>query len=409
MKPGLGHHEDKLLELAYGELPDPEARAVQAHLKGCSQCSQSFSAIEEVRAAMAQLPREPAPEAGLDSLLAYAEQAARRAAAGPAPRPTWWRKLILPLAGAVAASVLVVIGIQVKGQVDTRLTKKDYAPKEEQAAAPIAAPAPEPAAVAGQPAVFTETEPQSATGTEGDKTLALRREVALADRLTSTNSRAPSKKAEERTEMLAEKPAQAELPAAAPPLAPSGATAQATARERSSLGLGLGSDYSNAHRGGGRGTSRSVPSSEYAAADEVQTVAKGYAPEDKTQMRAQEVEGLLAQARAFNRANDRKQEISYAQRVLALDARGYQRAEALKRLCDAFDDLGLEDQANPYCEALQQEFPATAAAKAVLTRRFSRSRAPQQEQVKKAKANTQHPPPAEQAAEPVQAAPAYAH
>ncbi|MFP2902855.1 hypothetical protein [Corallococcus sp. 4LFB] len=40
-----------------------------------------------MRTTMAQLSSEPAPDAGLESLLAYAQQSARRAAAGPSRSP----------------------------------------------------------------------------------------------------------------------------------------------------------------------------------------------------------------------------------------------------------------------------------------------------------------------------------
>src|SRR3954465_3858185 len=102
MKPQTHTYEDKLLDFAYGELPPHEAKAVEAHVKGCVKCADALGSIQGVRSAMSVLPEVAAPEAGLDSLLAYAEQAARRSAAGPAPKPAWWRRLTLPLAGALA-------------------------------------------------------------------------------------------------------------------------------------------------------------------------------------------------------------------------------------------------------------------------------------------------------------------
>ena len=89
MNPATQHaHEDRLLELAYGELAPADAAAVQHHLQGCERCSDALASIRGVRTAMAPLAEEVAPVEGLESLLAYAEQAAKRNAesTGP-PRP----------------------------------------------------------------------------------------------------------------------------------------------------------------------------------------------------------------------------------------------------------------------------------------------------------------------------------
>lgn len=104
MKPVVHQYEDKLLEFAYGELPRPEAEAVEAHLRGCAKCTEALSHIGVVRRTMGRLPLEAAPDAGLESLLAYAEQHAQRAA-GATKRKPWWRGLVLGL--ATVASVLV--------------------------------------------------------------------------------------------------------------------------------------------------------------------------------------------------------------------------------------------------------------------------------------------------------------
>jgi len=119
MKPqNLHAHEDRLLDFAYGELPAQEARVVETHLQGCTRCTELLEGIRGVRTTMAQLPMEPAPDAGLDSLLAYAQQAARNAAAGPAPKPTWWRRWLVPAMGVTAVSALAIVSIQVRGKVN---------------------------------------------------------------------------------------------------------------------------------------------------------------------------------------------------------------------------------------------------------------------------------------------------
>ncbi len=154
MKPQAHTHEDKLLEFAYGELPPDEARSLEAHLKGCTRCTDALSSIRGVRRTMAQLPAEPAPDAGLESLLAYAQQAARRSSAGPEPEPKWWRRWVVATA-TVAGLVLVgVVGVNV---LDLQKTEgpavqvlpevklapapppppKDFARAAEQAGAPL--------------------------------------------------------------------------------------------------------------------------------------------------------------------------------------------------------------------------------------------------------------------------------
>ena len=78
--PVPGHpDDDRLLELAYGEAPTSETRALRQHVDGCARCRTVLEEIAEVRSAFRSVPTEPAPERGLESLLAYGEQAAARA------------------------------------------------------------------------------------------------------------------------------------------------------------------------------------------------------------------------------------------------------------------------------------------------------------------------------------------
>jgi len=141
----LHAHEDRLLDFVYGELPVPEARAVEAHLQGCARCTQALDDLRGVRATMSQLSLEPAPDAGLESLLAYAQQSARRAAAGPAPRPSRWRRWMLPVVGLASVSTFGILALQA-GE-ETNLTQPSLSQAAaEQAPVPVrmkdAAPAP---------------------------------------------------------------------------------------------------------------------------------------------------------------------------------------------------------------------------------------------------------------------------
>jgi hypothetical protein len=163
MKPAGSHVEDRLLELAYDELPPAELEAVKAHLKGCTACTDALDSIQGVRRAMSKLPLETPPDSGLDSLLAYAEQGARRAAAGPPPKPGW-RRWWVPAFGL--GSVLVIVGL-----VATRGSKVTDAnlfgvpaprPLTSPARVPVTATAPaEPAPV---PAPPTSPAPLAQTG-----------------------------------------------------------------------------------------------------------------------------------------------------------------------------------------------------------------------------------------------------
>jgi Putative zinc-finger len=130
---GTHAHEDRLLDFAYGELPPTEAQLVEQHVHGCSRCSEALDGIRGVRTSMSRLPLESAPDAGLESLLAYAQQSARRAAAGPEPAPRWWRRLLAPALSVAALSVFGVVVVQVNREVDLSpsLAQHKEAPREQ--------------------------------------------------------------------------------------------------------------------------------------------------------------------------------------------------------------------------------------------------------------------------------------
>jgi len=169
MKPQNAHaQEDRLLDFAYGELPASEARLVEAHLEGCARCTQALDDIRGVRATMSQLSVEAAPDAGLDSLMAYAQQAARRAAAGPAPKPSRWRRWLLPVVGLASVSTLGVLTFHARSPELTRpdlraaAVQEPGSAKETQpaptAAVPAAAPALPPAAAPAAQVMSAEAE-----------------------------------------------------------------------------------------------------------------------------------------------------------------------------------------------------------------------------------------------------------
>ncbi|ATB48918.1 anti-sigma factor family protein [Corallococcus macrosporus] len=193
MKPQNAHaQEDRLLDFAYGELPVPEARIVEAHLQGCARCTQALDDIRGVRATMSQLAVEPAPDAGLESLMAYAQQSARRAAAGPEPKPSRWRRWLLPVVGLASVSTFGLLTLQARAPELTRpdLSAAQASPvvlKEEGAAATASegyAPAPTPAAPA--PAAMPATPPSDEAGAS-----ALRRKDVAAPAKNSMGAEPP--------------------------------------------------------------------------------------------------------------------------------------------------------------------------------------------------------------------------
>ncbi|MBZ4332823.1 zf-HC2 domain-containing protein [Corallococcus sp. AS-1-12] len=139
-------HEDRLLDFAYGELPASEAHALEQHVQGCARCTKALADIRGVRTAMAQLSSEPAPDAGLESLLAYAQQSARRAAAGPEPKPSRWRRFLLPAVGLATVGTFGLLTLTVRENLDLspNLSQR-AAPSAAMEAAKVAPVAPAPA------------------------------------------------------------------------------------------------------------------------------------------------------------------------------------------------------------------------------------------------------------------------
>jgi anti-sigma factor RsiW len=99
----------KLLELAYGELPAREVRAVEAHAAGCDACRTELARIRETRALMARLPSEPAPVHGEAIVMAAAREAAAARDRRPRILPAWlWGGGL----GAIAVAAVAVVSWQ---------------------------------------------------------------------------------------------------------------------------------------------------------------------------------------------------------------------------------------------------------------------------------------------------------
>jgi len=167
MKPAVHQYEDKLLELAYGELPPGEASAVESHVRTCARCTEALSEIRNVRSTMGQLPMEPVPDTGLESLFAYADQAARRNAAGPAPVATWWRKLMAPMMAAGALSLVGVVAYMSNKEgpeLPSRAAVAEQSARKVDSleAAPIAAAPPPAPVAAAEPEAQQVWQPEEA-------------------------------------------------------------------------------------------------------------------------------------------------------------------------------------------------------------------------------------------------------
>jgi len=103
VRAGCDRGDELLLEYAYGELEGERRCAFEAHLAGCVSCQVSLRELTATRQAM-QLPVEPAPEAGLESLLAYAKNAV--AQQEPPRRSAWrWLAPLVPV-GSLAVALL---------------------------------------------------------------------------------------------------------------------------------------------------------------------------------------------------------------------------------------------------------------------------------------------------------------
>jgi hypothetical protein len=108
--PECARHQELLLDFAYGELEGAPLQDLERHLPGCAHCQAELAALRSTRRVMGSLGAEPAPDAGLASLLAYAEQQAKRQQAAPAPsRPAWLRWLFTGV--PVAAALVLVLTV----------------------------------------------------------------------------------------------------------------------------------------------------------------------------------------------------------------------------------------------------------------------------------------------------------
>ena len=318
------HDQDKLLGYAYGELSSPEAKSLEAHLKNCPQCSRALEDIRKVRRTMAQLPTVPAPEAGLDSLLAYAQQAARRAQAGPAAHSHLWKWVLLPSTGVLAMVLLIVVTARVAEETNLSRLRSVAAPK----VAPSSSPLPQ-----AEPSVASEIAP-------------------AAKAVESPKEKETAAKAER-------KPSAKMLILKAAPQAPRPSAKAAVVEHAEDFAQPASKDESGAQAGRARQKSAVAPQSAVAS-QESRGVAAASAPAF-----------LGGPPDALDREIARIQD-TLRTRTLA----SQERAGLLNHLCELLYAANRSSEADSTCEQVIRDFPGSAAADAARQLKEKNQRAP---------------------------------
>lgn len=412
MKPAAHQYEDKLLEFAYRELPAHEADAVEAHVRGCPRCAEALAQLRSVRVTMNQLPLEAAPEAGLESLLAYADQqAAKNRAAQPA---RWWKVLstrrVTALGSAAALLVVTIVAWQASHlsrlpDVGLMAAQKESAREAKTVAVPptAAATAPQPAEAEapaeatvetlsqdsvqvgrvakekrrGAPAPRKELQPED-PGVASDYSNAIARGTGLEAKQTVDGKAASYKKSkkgsradEEHAPMgaasasvptpepsygLGSNERQGAQPVAksAPASAPAPAQVAAAAEPKASSAGGAASL-------GLRGLGKAGVEEEGSAEDARRGADKADAPDARQQ--------FLNSARAAGQRGDQQGEVRFALQAVQAGVTDSDRLDMLQRLCAGYEALGDAAAADRFCDALLREFPRSEVAEAVARKR----------------------------------------
>ena len=439
MNPASHHPEEKLLDYAYGELSVSESKTVEAHVRSCPQCADSLTSMKRVRQTMSQLPIVPAPSKGLDSLRAYAEQAAERARTR-ANRSRGWMQWLVPVTGVLALSVVLVIS--------TNVIRMGHSTGPIESGSPVvmephrALPA-EPSDQAPSSGVVAASEPpRGETANQENPAFAKRPNLAASPAPAPAYDLSERRVAAEEARNRDRKD-QPKQWAIAPPKGEHGNDATGRADSRDSVermksrtvGSGSGviggtvrqqalDDKQPVAKGMEGGVEGGAPGgvvggiAEHEAVAGKQGVAKGgvvgngHAKEDALSEKqrapdefasreadtARDEGRAAAPARKFaavpappaavsnslnvqaaeaRKAGDREQEVELLRQALGAGARGQDRARLLGQLCDALDALKRQAEADSACNALIREFPNSDEAKAALERQMLRSKAKQ--------------------------------
>ena len=352
MKPQAPHSsEDRLLELAYGELPPAEARALEAHLEDCPRCTQALQQIRSVRTAMAPLRAEPVPDAGLDSLLAYAQQSARRNAEAPAPARRGWRRLLMPAAGLAAASLFGLVVLQVNDQVDLSQPEPEQVSAKAEPQAYDMAERAAPQLPAADPVAGAKAETFGDTAVEAEERAPVkRRKDAVA---TSKPVLRESKGARAAAPQELKKSARAEPPAEVM-AAPEQERAEVFSQENAEGAVASTAADS-------AGASARAPAAASPSAGAPAPAPAAASPSRKTKA-PRDAALLVREAEAARGAGDRAREALLLRE--ALGAGAPERARLLRQLCEAELSLGRRVAAADACRAAVAQAPGSADARA---------------------------------------------
>jgi hypothetical protein len=399
MKTGAPHIEEKLLEYAYGELSPADHSAVETHLRACIKCAAALSRMTQVRSLMKAIPQVPAPEAGLASLLAYAEQSAARAREDkPAKRPFLARYVM----GLGSAAALVTVGV-VAWRAAPEFRPVEAAMKDERQSGPPAAvaksatpasPAPVVAEAPGSSPMFKEGRAGSvnspALGLSNDD---FSRDDEGAPSPTRTSGE-PSKKGRPK-KYDAEAPRESRAKQVAPPAVAAAPVLPNAEPESVALG-GLGSTEPPAApttqnavgpppppNGAGSGSSYGLDSNQVAAGQQampdrkslpvgrasLNRPAEAFSLGDTFEGKAEADKDLAdvptpRMEKAKPAASDVRTQIREALAALARRPTGTERMEALGQLCQGYEAIGESANADRYCDTLAAEFPSSAVARA---------------------------------------------
>ncbi len=355
MNPESKHVEERLLDYAYGELGSDDSKTVEAHLQSCPRCADALAAMKRVRQTMSRLPIAPAPAKGLDSLIAYAEQTAQRAQLGQKQRPAWVRWLV-PITGAAAVSVVLVISGKVIQTGDLPATRTDSLPEVRSESPPAASARAADDQSASQTERASEKKPpipnEVSGSSEQSATEAPRHESkGKAQWVNGPSRRELAKKVDQGAPANPRDSAIGERAKMVRPSQPvAGATfdqapsARSAAKPRQSAESGQGE----------AGVEGGVPGGV------VGGVPGGV------------VGGTLESVPAPPPAEGPLQEVRRLRKALDDGAVGHERARILLQLCDALDALKREGEAEAVCNAVIREFPESDEASAARYRQRAR-------------------------------------
>ncbi|HEY7154424.1 MAG TPA: zf-HC2 domain-containing protein [Gemmataceae bacterium] len=130
--------------LIYGDLPPEEEAELRNHLASCPICRREQEAIQGVRRL---LDAAPVPAVEVDVPRLFQSVAARQAR-----RLRRWRRIALA-AGAVAAALLLVLGLRLQIRVEARQLVVRWGEPHRVAPAPVT-----PKTIVTTPALYAETE-----------------------------------------------------------------------------------------------------------------------------------------------------------------------------------------------------------------------------------------------------------